>query len=202
MKKQKIAICLICGFFILINIPSAWNLWFVQTENDIEKYISNEYINYNYGEIAKKFFEEYVCLDEYIDADFHYCDGEKRIVFGYNRQFVKSMFVLDVYYEEDVFTSVLNDLIDNKQFVYLDQRSPKTGCGFEEYCLVNDMLKQSNSAASIFVDSNNKTIRYAFVYDETCGNSIAYDIAITLNIPENSNENDLIFDYSENTAIQ
>ena len=195
MKKVKIAICLICGLFILINIPNAWNLWFVQTENDIEKYISNEYINYNYGEISKKFFEEYVCLDEYIDADFHYCDGGKKIVFGYNRQFVKSMFVLDVYYEEDVFTSVLNDLIDNKQFVYLDQRSPKTGYGFEEYCLVNDMLKQSNSAASIFVDSNNKTIRYAFVCDETCGNSIAYDIAITLNIPENSNENDLIFDY-------
>ena len=196
MKKFfKIAICFIFVFFILINIPQIWNLWFVKTQSGIEKYISNEYVNYNYGEISKSFFDEYVCLDKYIDADFHYCDGEKKMVFGYNRQFVKTMYILDVYYEEDVFISILNELIDIKQFIYLDHRNPKTGYGFEEYCLVNDLLKQSNSAASIFVDSHHKTIRYAFVYDENCGNTIAYDIAITLNIPENSNEDDLIFYY-------
>lgn len=196
MKKIfKIAISFILVFFILINIPKVWNLWFVKTQTDIEKYISGEYINYNHGETAKKFFDEYVCLDKYIDADFHYCDGEKKIVFGYNRQFVKTIYILDVYYDENVFISILNELINNKHFVYLDQRNPKKGYGFEEYCLINDMLKQSNSAASIFVDSDHKTIRYAFVYDETCGDTIAYDIAITLNLPENSNENDLIFDY-------
>ena len=191
----KIAISFMLVFFILINIPKIWNLWFVKTQNDIEKYISGEYIDYNHGELSKIFFDEYVCLDKYIDADFHYCDGEKKIVFGYNRQFVKTMYILDVYYDENVFISILNELINNKQFVYLDQRNPKTGYGFEEYCLINDMLKQSNSAASIFVDSHHKTIRYAFVYDETCGDTITYDIAITLNLPENSNESDLIFDY-------
>lgn len=194
-KKLVIAICFLFVLFILFNIPQIWNLWFVETQNDIDKYISNEYINYNHGEIAKKFFDEYVCLDKYIDAAFHYCDGERKIVFGYNRQFVKTMYILDVYYKEDVFNALLNELIDNKQFIYLDHRNPKSGYGFEEYCLVNNMLKQYDSAASIFVDSHYKTIRYAFVYDETCGNTIGYDIAITLSIPENSNENDLIFDY-------
>ena len=165
------------------------------TQNDIYKYINNEYINYNHGETAKSFFDDYVCLDKYLNANFHFCDGEKMIVFGYNRQFVKTMYVLDVCYEENDFNAISNELINDKQFVYLDHRNPQTGYGFEEYCIVNDTLKHSNSAASIFIDSYHKTIRYAFVYNEICGSSIAYDIAITLNIPENSNKNDLIFDY-------
>lgn len=181
---------------ILLSIPQIWNSFFVETQNDLDKYISNEYIDYNHGKEAKKFFDKYASISEYLDANFYFCDGEKKIVFGYNRQFVKTMYVLDVRYEENTFNDILSDLIDGKQFVYLDHRNPqKEYYGFEEYCIINDTLKQSNSAASIFVDSYHKTIRYAFVYNEICGNSVAYDIAITLNIPENSNKNDLIFDY-------
>lgn len=196
MKKKRtlvIAICSILIILILFNIPQIWNSCFVMTRNDIDEYINNEYINYNHGEIAKSFFDDFVCLGNYIDAAFYFCDGEKRIVFGYNRQFVKTMYVLDVCYEENDFNAVSNELINDKQFIYLDHRNPYTGYGFEEYCIVNDTLKHSNSAASVFVDSYHKTIRYAFVYDEDCGSSIAYDIAITLNIPENTNKNDLIF---------
>lgn len=192
--KKVIAICLIFILLILFNIPQIWNSFFVETQNGLDKYISNEYVDYNYGEMAASFFDNYACLGEYLEANFHFCDGEKKIVFGYNRQFIKTMYVLDVRYEENEFNTISLEFIDDKQFVYLDQRNPYSGYGFEEYCVVNDMLKQSNSAASIFVDSYHKTIRYAFVYNESCGNSLAYDIAITLDLPDNSNENDLIFD--------
>ena len=194
-KKLVIVICSIFIFLLLFNIPHIWNSFFVETQNDIDKYISEEYINYNHGEKANNFFDKYASISKYLDANFHFCDGEKKIVFGYNRQFVKTMYVLDVRYEENDFNAILPELIDGKQFVYLDHRNPQTGYGFEEYCIVSDTLKQYGSAASIFVDSYHKTIRYAFVQDEICGDSIAYDIAITLNIPDNSNKNDLIFDY-------
>lgn len=200
MKKNRILIIAICSILLLLmlfSVPQIWNSFFVMELNDIDEYINNKYIDYNHGEISKSFFDEYVCLGEYIDAAFHFCDGEKMIVFGYNRQFVKTMYVLDVCYEEDSFNAVLNKFTNDKQFIYLDHRNPNTGYGFEEYCIVNDTLEHSNSAASVFIDSYHKTIRYAFVYDKDCGSSIAYDIALTLDIPENSNKNDLIFDYSK-----
>ena len=198
MKKiLVIAICSILTLWVLFNIPLMYNSCFVMERNDIDEYINNKYVNYNHGEIAKSFFDDYVYLGEYIDAAFHFYDGEKSIVFGYNKQFVKTMYVLDVWYEEDVFNTLSNKFTNNKQFVYLDQRNPYTGYGFEEYCIVNDTLKHSNSAASIFVDSYHKTIRYAFVYDED-SIGLAYDIEITLDIPENSSKNDLIFNYSKN----
>ena len=193
-RKTIGCICVILTFLALFNIPRIWNSWFVMKRNDINEYLNNEYVNYNRGELAKEFFEEYVCLEEYIEADFHFCDGEKMIVV-HNRSSVKTMYVLDVYYEEEFFNVLLSELTNDKQLVYLDQRNPFTGYGFEEYCLVNDKLKQFNSAASIFVDSRHNTIRYAFVYDEECGMMLALDIALTLNLPENSNEDDLIFEY-------
>ena len=62
MKKNKTLVIIICSILvvlILFNIPQIWNSCFVMKRNDIEAYINNEYINYNHGEIAKSFFDDF-----------------------------------------------------------------------------------------------------------------------------------------------
>ena len=107
-------------------------------------------------------------------------------------------FILDVYLEKEEFDRVILDLTSEKY----EQKSINDSFVFVE---INDKeIFYRNNFAAIGWDINHNTLRYVFVCDIKNGN--VYNIQTTYlrfyDLNWNSDENDLIFDYSENTAIQ
>jgi len=179
----------------LVLFPFLWNASLKGHVSGSSLYLEKTYVDFYGGKRASSFFEKYVTVDDFIAMDFHYSD-DGRTIFPLMKPY--TAFILDVYLEKEEFDRVILDLTSEKY----EQKSINDSFVFVE---INDKeIFYRNNFAAIGWDINHNTLRYVFVCDIKNGN--VYNIQTTYlrfyDLNWNSDENDLIFDYSENTAIQ
>lgn len=155
------------------------------------------------GEEAKQFFDEYADLSSYKDMKFYYRDSGRQI------QFLRrswTVFVLDVYYEEEQFREIVNTvLLDTdlpSEYDY-NGKPPYENLsddyrwneGFSQWNIRKDDPLYQNNCAGFFVDLQHRTVRYCFVYN--CDYSIDDALHSSIVLPGNRpyRENDWAFDY-------
>lgn len=180
----------ICVFFkdlIFTAIGDAYNSTIDETD-DIDIYSSKKYTEYNGGNEAEVFFDEYAIVNEYQDAQFHYKDGKKII----STRSYCTAFVLDIYYEQ--FPEEIWETPGlNLNFDYHYYNKP-----FSIYKIDSEKDIYNDNSAFVMIDTQHKTIRYVFVYDSSVTpNEVDETLSHIFELNWNDNIEDWIFDYSD-----
>ena len=200
-KKDKIEIVgtviliSVCVGLIIATLIELWNLGVKKTD-DIENFFNRKYELYNGGKEAKQFFGNYVELEEYKDIAFHYCDGEKYIG-GWHKTY--TVFIVDIYYEEDVFYEVAEKILPDTDDADKTEMSKNINNFQISKIVLREELYQKNTAYVMF-DLKYNTIRYVFIYDCPADNNIKVVDLLRWVFPDlnwNFWEGDLIFDYNK-----
>lgn len=196
MKKKHI-IGIVSALLILISIlfPYLWNTSLKGHVRGSSLYLEKAYYDFYGGKEASSFFEKYITTDNYLAIDFYYSD-DGRIIFPLMKSY--TAFIVDIYLKEDEFNQTVLDLSS-------EEYEPKSINNSFIFVKINDQDKlYKDNFAAIGWDANHNTLRYVFVCDKKNGN--VYNIQTTYlrfyDLNWNDNENDYIFDYSENTALQ
>lgn len=206
MKKKLICcisligcISIVASLLLFFSFPTIWNSCIKET-HDVNDFISENYVDYNGGESAKQFFDEYANLEEYRDIAFHYCDGDKIITWYY--AYSKTMFALDVWYDEEMFFEVVDTILKDTERTTLYDKN-YTYDGFYEYIVTREDALYVNNYAAFYIDVKHHTIRYFFLYNVPHAPMEITDLSMysdfTWDIPLNHNEEDWVFDYSDTT---
>ena len=222
-KKIKITIMLsvitvVAIIFIIIisvinqinDVASTFNAKSNHGENitvethDVNEFFNKTYLGYNGGKDAENFFDEYANFDQYKDIAFHYKDGENDTYpFELHRRYYQhTIFVLDVYYEEELFLKISDQILleltgQNAENVFnlYEQEKNKSFVGYK--IKKDDDIYKNNNAA-IFFDPRYHTIRYAFLCNNTGSeDDVRQAASKVLCVSENYNEKDWVFNYSD-----
>lgn len=199
MKNKQIIICVsVFLLILLVAFPPIWNACIKETHN-AQDFLNGNYQSFNGGEEAKRFFDEYAYTQKYKDIAFHYYDGNKQISFYY--AWVKTIFVLDVWYEEDIFFNVVDEILADTDSKILYPQNYEYDGFYNAYTITkNDNLYVDNYAA-FYIDVNHHTIRYFFVYDIPHDPGAVTDLGMysdfTISIPWNRGPDNMVFDYSD-----
>lgn len=194
---KKIILVIVLAFFFGVTFVFVWNANIKKT-HDVNDFHTGNYVEYNGGEEAKQFFDEYANLDAYRDIDFHYYDGDKVITI-YDA-WCKTMFALDVWYEEDVFFETVDEILKDTHKTTLSDNNYKDD-GFQCYIITREDDLYVNNYAAFFIDVKLHTIRYFFLYNvphepkEVTHLYMYTDF--TMDMPWNHRQSDWIFDYSD-----
>ena len=197
---KKVALFLAISFaiyYLLSFVIFIYNIN-IKKSDSVDDFFSEAYVLYNGGEDAKAFFDEYVNLEGYRDIHFHYVDGEKVIAL-YN---FFTVFVVDVYYENEQFFEVSNSLLQSNVGVnaeiYFSEYDGKHKIAFDGFKVKKTDENYKSNTAAVMFDPRYYTIRYAFLVNEV---GSAYDvkdcIIRSLDVNFNHNKEDWIFDYSD-----
>lgn len=197
---KTIALTLVVSIIIYYLISAMIFMYNINIEKSdcVDDLFSKNYVSYNGGEDAQLFFEEYLNLEGYKDVKFHYMDGEK-IIALYN---FFTVFVVDVYYENEQFFELSNTLIQHNEGVsaeaYFNEYDGLHKIAFSGFKIKkSDTIYQNNTAAIMF-DPRYYTIRYAFLVNEVGSVFDVQDsIVRSLDLNFNVDENDWVFDYSD-----
>lgn len=193
MKKTISILAKVLIPILILSFPSIWNTCVRKTHN-VNDFLTEKYVKYNGGTEAKHFFNEYVNLEEYKDIAFHYCDGDRLITIDTR---CKTMFILDVWYEDDIFFETVNKILKDTKTPTLDHNNYECDGFYVGYFVTKaDDLYVENSA-EFMIDVKHNTIRYCFIYDASYHYDVAGSINSTFVIPWNYTPNDWAFDYSE-----
>lgn len=199
MKKKFIwFISIVVSLLLVFSFPTIWNSCIKET-HDANDFLSGNYVDYNGGKSAKQFFDEYANLEKYKDIDFHYCDGDRKITFSF--AYTKTMFALDVWYDEDIFFEVIDTILKDTDSTTL-YNSNYTCNGFgDSYIITREDDLYIDNYAAFFVDVTHHTIRFFFLYNVPHKPMEITDLRMytdfTMDIPWNTNEKNWIFDYSD-----
>ena len=198
MRRTLFSILLIISVLLsLFSFPLIWNSS-VKRTHDVNDFYTGNYVEYSGGKEAKLFFDEYANLDAYRDIDFHYYDGDKVITI-YDA-WCKTMFALDVWYEEDVFFETVDEILKDTHKTTLSDNNYKDD-GFQCYIITREDDLYVNNYAAFFIDVKLHTIRYFFLYNvphepKEVANLRMYT-DFTMSMPWNGKPSDWIFDYSD-----
>jgi hypothetical protein len=194
---KKIILVIVLAFFFGVTFVFVRNANIKKT-HDVNDFHTGNYVEYNGGEEAKQFFDEYANLDAYRNIDFHYYDGDKVITI-YDA-WCKTMFALDVWYEEDVFFETVDEILKDTHKTTLSDNNYKDD-GFQCYIITREDDLYVNNYAAFFIDVKLHTIRYFFLYNvphdpKEVANLRMYT-DFTMSMPWNGKPSDWIFDYSD-----
>lgn len=129
-------------------------------EDNIDVFFDGSYTEYNGGEDAAAFFNNYVELDNYKDIAFHY--RYSSMVWATNVGVIHdaSGFVVDVYYEEKDFLDIVQYLAPYTEAAEkLEHNVLHSGYPFYITTITDDSLNQEN-VYSVMFDKQHFTIRY------------------------------------------
>ena len=197
---------------MIVLLPLSIFLWDMHIEksqirdNDFFKYDLTELYG---GKQAKLFFDEYAVLRSYKDIKFYYRDSGRQISTLYSSW---TVFVLDVYYEEDCFLEIVNRILADTElpeeynyngeeyYEYIVSHfDPSSQDNFVGWQILKDEPLYKNNVAGFFVDIKHHTIRYCFIYNEKNGNVTFFDtmVMLSIDLPWNREyrENDWAFNY-------
>ncbi len=173
--------------FIFTAIGDTYNSNIDETD-DIDIFLTKKYTEYNGGNEAEVFFDEYAIVNEYQDAQFHYKDGKKII----STRSYCTAFVLDIYYEqfpEEIWETPGLNL--NSDYHYYNKP-------FSIYKIDSEKDIYNDNSAFVMIDTQHKTIRYVFVYDSSVTpNEVDETLSHIFELNWNDNMEDWIFDYSD-----
>ena len=193
---------------MIVALPLSVFLWDIHIENGEIR--SNDFPEHNLaklhgGEKAQLFFDEYADLRSYKDIKFYYRDSGRQISKLYNSW---TVFVLDVYYEEEHFFETVNNILIDTDFSHRHGYDGEGFCeqdyvlwedGFFECEIVKDEPLYKNNVAGFFIDPQHHTIRYCFIYTEKDGSTTFFmdTVMLSIDIPWNRKyrANDWAFDY-------
>ena len=196
-----IALFLVIQGLLFALFPSHEKKEDVET-HDINDYFNKTYLEYTGGKQAEIFFNDFVSTDGYKDIAFHYLDDRDTIHIGGRIPRKCTIFVLDVYYEEDAFWEISDKILteltgksakDSLEFVFTSETT------FDEYDVEKDTGIYKDNTAAILFDPTYNTIRYAFLFDYT-GSSfeIVSSIERVLHLSNsNYSKENWLFDYSD-----
>lgn len=200
-KKIKNIALILIGFailYLLISFPIALHNSKIDKTHSATAFLEQTYTSYNGGIEAKVFFDEYAYVDNYKDIAFNYVDGEKYI--GLYNHF--TVFALDVYYDEIDFLEISDTILSEitgqtakEFFITFDGKRNVafSGCKVEK----GESVYEGNNASILF-DPRYNTIRYVFFCNDSgTADDARYATIRTLNLKENKNKDDWIFDYSD-----
>lgn len=132
--------------------------------DDISLLVDESYKEYDGGEDAAMFFNKYAKIDKYKDIDFHYSYREIALETNVGILYDASVFIVDVYYEENDFWDIVEqlapytDCTGNLKNKILSSETP-----FYDANVIDNSLNQEN-ACSVMFDEQHCTIRYALIY--------------------------------------
>ncbi|MBQ7324635.1 MAG: hypothetical protein IJW98_02730 [Clostridia bacterium] len=204
MRRKIMAIAIVIAIVLLPPLcVILWNLHIELGEIREGNYFDYDLTTLRGGKEAKQFFDEYADLTAYKEMKFYYRDSGRQI------QFLRrswTVFVLDVYYEEEQFREIVNTVLPDTDlsseyddnggtpYEYL-KGDDRWNEGFSQWDIRRENPLYQNNCAGFFVDVQHQTVRYCFVYD--CDYVIDDALHSSIVLPWNNpyRENDWAFDY-------
>lgn len=151
-RKVLLIVCLflLALLFVIINNTNC------KESNDLKDFTNNTYKNFNGGESAKAFFDEYCEIDNYEKVRFYYSDFGKRI--SLHKYY--TVFDVDVKYSNEMYLAVKESLLRHTEKNDPDYNK------LNDYVvsrIINNKEIYRNNTACICYNDEACVIRYLFI---------------------------------------
>lgn len=163
IKKGTLSLLIFTIVFVILSpliFVKIYNLTYKRTDSTSD-YLNNNYVSYNGGRDAQRFFESFAKIDGNKNISFKYRDNETKISFI--RKNITA-FALDIQYNSEDYSAYMNEIWNSTNMPDKAKSENYYGSFLMTYVTLNEYV-YNNNYCGIFFDSEHSIIRYIFLYN-------------------------------------